>query len=145
MKSTLLALFLLVAGSSVCFAQCDKKLSLTSSKTDHLDTSGNVERSVNEQTVIEINKSNISVVIDGDNGKQTMTGVIKSNTCNWKTPFKEGKTIINTTLNREGGDGEKDFILTIEGKEGKVTLFVEKVEAPDKKLRLPLDKFEEGK
>lgn len=145
MKSTLLALLLLVAGSSVCLAQCDKKLSLTSSKTDHLDASGNLERAVDEQTVIEINKSNISVVIDGDNGKQTMTGVIKSNTCNWKTPFKEGKTTINTTLNREGGGGEKDFILTIEGKDGKVTLLVEKVETPDKKLRLPLDKFEEGK
>jgi uncharacterized membrane protein len=143
MKSTLLALLLLVAGSSVCFAQCDQKLSLTSSKTDHLDASGNLERSVDEQTVIEINKSNISVVIE--NGKQTLTGVVKSNTCNWKTPFKEGKTVINNTLSDEDGNGEKDYILTIEGKDGKVTLLVESTQRPDKKLRLPIDKFEEGK
>jgi hypothetical protein len=143
MKSTLLALFLLVAGSAVCFAQCDKRLSIISSKTEHLNTDGSLERSVDEQTVIDINKSNISIVIE--NGKQTLTGVIKSNTCNWTTPFKDGKTVINTSLGNEDGNGEKDYILTIEGKDGKITFLAESVETPDKKIRLTIDKFEEKK
>ena len=143
MKSTLFTLFLLIAGSAVCFAQCDKNLHLTSSNTEHLDSGNNLERTADEQTVIEITKSNISVVID--DGKQTLTGVIKSNICDWKTPFKEGKTVINTTISNENGDGEKDYTLTIEGKDGKITLIAESVQDPDKKLRLPLDKFEEKK
>ena len=143
MKSTLLTLFLLAAGSAVSFAQCDKNLRLTASKTEHLDSSNNLERTADEQTVIEITKSNISVLIE--DGKQTLTGVIKSNVCDWKTPFKEGKTVINTTLSNENGDGEKDYTLTIEGKDGKLTLIAESVQMPDKKLRLPLDKFEEKK
>lgn len=143
MKSALLALFLLVAGSAACFAQCDKKLRLTSSKTEHLDGSGNLESSKDEQTVIEINKSNISVVIE--DGEQTLTGLIKSNTCNWTMPFKQGKSIINASISNENADGEKDYTLTIEGKDGKVMLLVESIQKPDKKLRLPLDKFEEEK
>lgn len=143
MKSTLLALFLLVAGSAVCFAQCDKRLSIISSKTDHLDGNGKLENSEDEQTVIDINKSNISIVIE--NGKETLTGVIKSNTCNWTTPFKDGKTVINTSLSNEGGTGEKDYTLTIEGKDGKITFLAESVEMPDKKIRLVVDKFEEKK
>jgi len=143
MKSTIIALLLLLAGSTVCLAQCDKKLSLVTSKTEHLDGSNNLERAVDEQTVIEIIDKKISVNIE--NGKQTLTGTIKSNTCDWKTPFKEGKSVINTTISDEDGGGEKDYLLTIEGKDGKVTLTAESVQDPDRKLRFVLDKFEETK
>ncbi|MEN0055630.1 MAG: hypothetical protein AAGC65_18270 [Mucilaginibacter sp.] len=145
MKSTLFTLLLLVASSVVCFAQCDKNLHLSSSKTEHLDSGNNLESTADEQTLIDISKSNIFVVIEGENGKQTLTGVIKSNTCNWQTPFKEGKTVINTTISDENGDGTKDYTVTIEGKDGKLTLTAESLQMPDRKLRLPLDKFEEKK
>jgi len=143
MKSTIIALLLLLAGSTVCLAQCDKRLSLVTSKTEHLDGSNNLERAVDEQTVIEIIDKKISVNIE--NGKQTLTGTIKSNTCDWKTPFKEGKSVISTTISDEDGGGEKDYRLTIEGKDGKVTLTAESVQDPDRKLRFVLDKFEEKK
>ncbi len=143
MKSTIIALLLLLAGSTACLAQCDKKLSLVTSKTEHLDGSNNLDRAVDEQTVIEIIDKNISVNIE--NGKQTLKGTIKSNTCDWKTPFKEGKSVINTTISDEDGGGEKDYVLTIEGKGGKVTLLAESVQDPDRKLRFVLDKFEEKK
>ncbi|MBB6113014.1 hypothetical protein [Mucilaginibacter lappiensis] len=143
MKSTIIALLLLLAGSTVCLAQCDKKLRLVTSKTEHLDASGNLERTEDEQTVIEIIDKKISVNIE--NGKQTLTGTIKSNTCNWTTPFKEGKSVINTTISDEDGNGEKEYTLTIEGKDGKVTLTAESPQMPDHKLRFVLDKFEEKK
>jgi hypothetical protein len=140
MKSTLLALFLLVAGSTVSLAQCDKKVSLSSSKTQHLDASGALQETVDEQTTIELSKSDIVVVTD--NGNQKMTGAVKINTCDWKVPFKDGKTILNTTLNNDNGDS-KDFTLTIEGKDGKITLLAESPSMPDRKIRLDIEKFEE--
>ena len=143
MKSTIIALLLLLADSTVCLAQCDKKLSLVTSKTEHLDANSNLERAVDEQTVIEIIDKNISVNIE--DGKQILKVTIKSNTCDWKTPFKEGKSVVSITLSEEGGNGEKDYTLTIEGKDGKVTLIAESAQDPDKKLRFVLDKFEEKK
>ena len=140
MKSTLLALFLLVAGSTMSFAQCDKKVNLTASKTEHLDSSGAVLGSEDEQTVIDISKSDITVV--ADNGNQTMKGVIKTVSCNWTTPYKEGKMVITTTLSNDNGD-HKDFTITIEGKDGKLTLLAVNKDEPDKMIRLILDKFEE--
>lgn len=140
MKSTIIALFLLVAGSTMSFAQCDKKVNLTASKTEYLDASGTVQRAEDEQTVIDISKSDIVVV--ADNGNQTMKGAIKTTSCNWTTPFKEGKMVITTTLSNDNGD-QKNFTITIEGKDGKLTLLAVNKDEPDKMIRLTLDKFEE--
>lgn len=140
MKSIILALFLLVAGSSMSFAQCDKKVSLSSSRTQHLDAAGTLQETVDEQTTIEMSKSEITVITD--NGNQKMTGMVKLNMCDWKIPFKEGKTVLSTTLSHDNGES-KDFTLTIEGKDGKVTLLAESKDMPDRKIRLDLDKFEE--
>lgn len=124
------------------FAQCDKKVSLTSSKTQHLDASGALKHADDEKTTVEFNKSDITVSITGDNGEQKMTGTVKSNDCNWKVPFKDGKTTLNITLNRDAGDS-RDFTVTIEGKDGKITLWAESKEEPDDKIKLDIDKFEE--
>ena len=50
MKTILIALFLLVAGSTMSFAQCDKKVSLASAKTEHLDASGQLKHAEDEKT-----------------------------------------------------------------------------------------------
>jgi hypothetical protein len=140
MRSTLIALFLLVAGSTMSFAQCDKKVSLSSSKTQHLDGSGTLQETVDEQTTIELGKSDIVVVTD--NGNQKLTGAVKINACDWKVPYKDGKTIVATTLKGDDGDS-KDFTITIEGKDGKVTLLAESPSMPDRKIKLDIEKFEE--
>jgi len=142
MKTILIALFLLVAGSIVSFAQCEKKVSLISSKTEHLDASGQLKHAEDEKTIIEFNKTDISVSITKDNGDEKMTGKVKSNICDWQVPFKTGKTLLNITLNRDDGQS-RDFTVTIEGKDGKVTLWAESKEEPDDKIQLPIDKFEE--
>jgi hypothetical protein len=140
MKSIILTLCLLAAGSMVCFAQCDKKVNLTSTKTEYLNASGMVDRTVDEDTEVQIGKSDVTVIIN--KGDKQMSGAIKSSTCDWKTPYKEGKTVINTTLYDPNGNGV-DFTITIEGREGKLILLAESKQMPDKKIRLPLDKFEE--
>ena len=144
MKTILIALFLLVAGSIVSFAQCEKKVSLISSKTEHLDASGQLKHAEDEKTIIEFNKTDISVSITKDNGDEKMTGKVKSNICDWQVPFKTGKTLLNVTLNRADGQS-RDFAVMIEGQDGKITLRAESKEEPDDKIALPADKFEEVK
>lgn len=144
MKNILITLFLLAAGSAMSFAQCDKKVTLVSSKTEHLDAKGNLKHAEDEKTTIEINKSEMSVSISKDNGDEKMTGKVNSNICSWHVPFKDGKTLLKVTLTNEGGES-RDFAITIEGKDGKVTLWAESNEEPDDKIQLPIDKFEEMK
>lgn len=141
MKSIIIALFLLAAGSTVCFAQCDKKVSITSSKSEQLDDSGQVQGTRDEKTTVDISATDVNVLVSGDDGDQKLTGKVKSKTCDWKTPFKEGKTVVTTTLNDNGND--KDFTITIEGKGGKITLVAESPQMPGRKIRLVVDKFEE--
>jgi len=124
LKTIIAALFLMVAGSTISFAQCDKTVTLTSSKTTHLDESGNVERTKDEKAVITITPTDITIVPGDEEHK--MTGKITSKTCDWKVPFKEGKTVIKSIVSGDGGD-DKDITVTIEGKNGKVVLTFEAV------------------
>lgn len=142
MRSTIITLLLLAAGSTISMAQCDKKVSVTSSKTQHLDGKGNLLQTVDEKTTVEFSKSGITVNIINDNGNEKMTGTVKSDSCNWKVPFKEGKTKMNVSLTHDNGES-RDFTVTIEGKDGKITLLAESPEEPDQKIKLDVEKFEE--
>jgi hypothetical protein len=140
MKTIILIVSLLVASSAVSFAQCGKKVMLTTSKTDHLDASGTVTSTVDEKAIVEIDKSTLTInIID----KNKMTGIIKSDSCNWKTPFKEGKMIIKASVGDDQGE-DKNITITIEGKDGKVTLLFEMEGMPDDRIRVTVDKFEEA-
>ncbi|CAN5258532.1 hypothetical protein BH09BAC6_BH09BAC6_03990 [soil metagenome] len=140
MKTILLALSLIIAGSAACFAQCEKTSTFTASKRDEMDAAGTVQKTEEEKIIISITKSNITIEL-GDEGRK-MAGPIKSSTCDWKTPYKEGKSVLKTTLSDEGGD-EKNATITIEGKDGKIVLTFEMDEMPDRKIRVTADKFEE--
>ena len=142
MKTIILALSLLAAGSTVSFAQCDKKVSLTSSKTQHFDASGALKHADDEKTVVEFNKTDITVSITKADGEEKLTGTVKSNVCNWTVPFKEGKSTLNITLSNGNGES-RDYTVTIEGKDGKVAIWAESKEEPDDKIKLDIEKFEE--
>lgn len=137
-------LLLLLVGLSATsgFAQCDKKVVLTASRTEYLDATGTLQRSVDEHTVIELGPAGISITPGREENR--MTGTIKSNTCNWTVPFKEGKSVIKSVLT-DDRNAARNVTLTIEGKDGKVTLLAEVDEMPDRRIRVLLDKFEEVK
>lgn len=100
------------------------------------------QRSESEKTIIKIDKSVLTIA--PGNEEHVMTGTIKSDSCHWKVPYKEGKTIIKALLTDKSGDA-KNATVTIEGKGEKVTLVMEVQEMPDKKIRIPIDTFEETK
>ncbi|MBK8495386.1 MAG: hypothetical protein IPL50_10385 [Chitinophagaceae bacterium] len=113
-KQVLTFLLVAIAGIS-SYAQCGKKNVLTSSVTEYLNTSGEIQRSQEELTTIEFDSKNI-IITPGNN---TMEGSIDSIYCDWKTPYKEGKTVIKTVLSGSNGRTMNGTI-TIEGKDGKL-------------------------
>jgi hypothetical protein len=141
MKKFILAGLVVLAVGMSSFAQCDKKVIVTSSKTEYLDANGEVQRSVDEITTVEYDKKDI-IITAGDN--HSMQGTIDSMTCDWKTPFKEGKTVIKTSITNPQGQ-TFSLTITIEGKEGKITFLAEMAEMPDQKIRIAVEKFEEKK
>jgi hypothetical protein len=136
MKKQILALLLVAAGFS-SYAQCEKKSVLTSSTTEYLTSTGEVRRVKEEITTIEFDSKTITIAP----GDHVMDGTINSITCDWKTPYKEGKTVIKSTIAM--GDQSMDVVITIEGKDGKIILLFE--ENADKRIRVTADKFEEKK
>lgn len=140
----MITLLLLAAGSTITMAQCDKKVVFASSKTEHLDSKGNLNDSADEKTTVEFSKSEIAVSITNDNGDQKMAGSVKSYACDWAVPFKNGKTTMSVSLKREDGES-RDFDITIEGKDGKLLLTAISPGEPDHQIRLTADKFEEKK
>ena len=49
-----------------------------------------------------------------------MTGSITSTACEWKQPFKEGKTTLEAKF-KDGKGEESNATITIEGKDGKIS------------------------
>ncbi len=142
MKKVLFILMLLmILGIVFSYAQCGKKQRITSSRTEYLDASGSVQRTVDESATIEYNDS--SIVIVRSEGQQ-MNGTISKIECEWKVPYKNGKTLIQSSMADERGE-VRHLNITIEGKDGAISFLAESPESPDRKIRLVIDKFEEKK
>ena len=143
MKQILLALLMLVCCTAFTIssnAQCDKNLVLLSSKTEYLDSAGTVQKTVDEKMQINITPTSITISPASDH---TMTGKILSVTCTWKTPFKEGKSEFKTKFEDQGDS--KHITITLEGKNGKLSFLAIFDDAPDKRIRVWADSFEEKK
>ncbi|MCC7375445.1 MAG: hypothetical protein IT581_12390 [Verrucomicrobiales bacterium] len=134
-------LLLLLGCSATSFAQCDKAVILTSSKTEYLNASGVLQRSVEEQCIIKVDKTEVSITpADHD----PMVAKVVSIDCTWKEAFKTGKTVVQTKF-REPDGQVSDTTITIEGKNGKVTCTMTQKERPDRVIKVSADKFEEQK
>ena len=137
LKNAIVTLLLMFAGVTTTLAQCDKTVTFEASASTYLNDKGAIEKTKNEETTVKLDKKEISIIT---NGRIELAGVVKSYTCNWADPFRTGKTIVNTTM-IDGGN-ELHCVITIEGKEGKVTLTFEAAEMPGKKIVFIADKFE---
>lgn len=135
-----LALTFCIASQSVVHAQCEKKLSLTSSKTEYLDASGAVRKTKDEVTEITITDKSITISPASD---RTMTGIILSAKCAWQVPFKEGQSEFKTQFDDQGET--KNITITLEGKDGKVSFLATVNDASDKRIRVWADSFKEAK
>jgi|tagenome__1003787_1003787.scaffolds.fasta_scaffold14817157_1 hypothetical protein len=73
-----------------------------------------------------------------------MEGTLEEQTCDWKESFKNGKTIIKTDLVDPHRD-VKYAILTIEGKDGKITIIAKAEERPNEMIKLIVSDYTETK
>ena len=141
MKKIVLGLIGFFAFAIAGNAQCNKNLQLSSSKTSYLNGKMEVQNTKDESVVVDITKNTITLTPNG-NSQEAMSGKIKEINCGWKVPYKDGKIVIKSDLIDPSGDS-KDATITIEAKNGKITLLAEVMERPDQKIRLEVDKMEE--
>jgi hypothetical protein len=140
-RANVCALAVLLFSVVTSFGQCDKNLVLTCSKTEYLNAEGVVQRTVEEECVIKVSKSEVSIA---PSGHATMIASVTSTVCEWKQPFKVGKTTMEATFKHENGDTRKATII-IEGKDGKITCVMKEKERPDRVIKAIASKFEEQK
>ncbi|HYJ62820.1 MAG TPA: hypothetical protein VEV62_03675 [Parafilimonas sp.] len=116
-------------------AQCDNNVTTwISNKSEMIDSSGNVKGSKEEKTVVEITKTEVKFSNPDDEGS-IMKGTINELQCDWKEPFKTGKTVIKTDLVDPHGD-VKNAVLTIEGNDGNITIMARAAERPNEIIKL---------
>lgn len=140
MKLVLFLCMTFCTTATTLYAQCGKKLILESSETQYLDSRGTVLRTVDENTIIEIIGSEVNIHA-GNN--PTMKGNIKSDSCGWKTPFKQGKSVLKVAFAKD--QNTMSATITIEGKDGQTTFLMETDAQPDRKIRVLAKRFEEKK
>jgi hypothetical protein len=141
MKQKILFLFITTAIGTCCYSQCDKKNILSATGAEILNEQNEIKiKDTLRVTTIKYDSKVIEIVSENS----TVHGTIDSIYCNWKLPFKEGHTYIRGSLSYENGD-QLVTKLTINGKDGKLTLLVD-IEHPEaNKMRFVLNKFEESK
>ena len=128
---------------ALAIAQCDKNVVINGSKTEYIDSSGVIERTVEENSTVDIKVKEI--IITPANEDNAMRGQIKTMVCDWKVPFKEGKMVITTDLMRSGAPEARATTITIEGKDGKLTLVAQSAQFPNRLIRVNIDSFAESK
>src|SRR6266850_2696336 len=99
-----------------------------------LDAIGQVVDTKEGSIEVETDSNHVIVRIKEKPDEQ-MEGSAKEFTCEWKEPFKNGKTIYKTELSKPNGDNS-NASFTIEGKDGKITilLVIDKLEG--RKIRI---------
>lgn len=141
MKRIIVSLVLMCVFSQLANAQCDKKILWTSGKQDFTNSKGEVQRAMQDKVTVEVSSKGI-IFNHNDDPNDKMEGTIKAASCNWTEAFKNGKTVIKTELSEGHGDIH-DGTVTIEGKDGIVTITLELEDKPDMIIKVYVDKFEE--
>ena len=138
MKKMIFSLLLCSAIGITSYAQCNQKVTFNASKTDYLDATGGVQQSKTENTLVNFDNQDVSILCNG----QQIVGTVVSSSCDWKKTYTEGKTVLKANINDKNGDS-KNATLIMEGKDGNVSLLVEVENMPTRKFLLPVDSFRE--
>ena len=138
MKKIILTLLL---GSTIgihSYAQCNQRVTFNASKTDYIDSKGSVQQTKDEQTVVNYDNEDLSIL---NNGEQ-WTGTIVSSSCDWKKNYAEGKTVLRANVSAKQGDAH-NAVVTVEGKDGNVSMVLEMDNMPLRKFQMTADAFRE--
>ena len=140
MKTIFLA-FILFISCLQAISQCDKKIKWYATKGEMYDTNGELLDTKNDSIFLETDTQKISLRFQSDN--KDLEATIKEKICDWKEPFKNGRTVYHTTSVLD--DQISDATFTVEAKDGKMILWVEIEIRQGRKFKIYLDKYEEIK
>jgi hypothetical protein len=141
MKKIIVILLVLTVVSKWSNAQCNKKILWTATKEEFLDANGQVTHADEDSVTLEVSDSGI--IINHNNVPQDqLTGTMKEMVCNWSEPFKNGKTSFSSDITEVSGD-EHNGIITIEGKDGQISILIELTDKGGMKIKLYVSKYEE--
>ena len=141
MKKTMSLLLIAFAFATAGIAQCDKKTVYTSNKEEWLNSKYEVQKTDLDKVTVEVSKTSV-VITHNDDPNDAMKGEAKDMNCNWTELYKNGKTTIQAQLT-EGNNDVHDASLTIEGKDGVLSILIELKDHPDMKIKAYVDKYEE--
>ena len=119
---------------------CDKKVVYHSERQEMLGTDGQVVDSKSDIVDIEVSKEGISVTVN-DKGVQ-LTATIKEVTCEWKTPYQEGKATYTASFAKGNGETSEGTAV-VEAKEGKITVVFAIAAMDGKKFRAVVSSYKE--
>jgi len=120
-------------------SQCDKKITWYAAKGEMLDASGALLDTKTDSVFFEVGPQNLSLRFKSD--EKGLEGTINDKTCDWKEPFKNGKTVYHSTVSVD--DRTSNATLTLEGKDGKITLLVVIDALEGKKFRIYMGGYKE--
>lgn len=138
---TILLLFILLATGLQAISQCDKKVTWYGSKGEMFDASGTLLDTKIDSIFIETDPQKITSKFKADN--KALEGTVKEKICDWKEPFRNGKTVYHATVTID--DSPSNAIFTIEARDGKITLSLTIEAMADKKFLIYIDRYEEAK
>jgi len=139
--TVLVSAFMLI--TVILKAQCDKTIKWTSSKTEFLDTAGNLQQARDEKVEVTTTPQKISIIIHGDSQEKHMEGDVSNYSCNWKNK-QNGKTFFNSLLVDTDENKTRHASFSIEALNGKTTLIL-RAQEETTVIRLNIDSSEEVK
>lgn len=137
----ILIFFILFVTSLQAISQCDKKVTWYASKGDMLDASGTLLDTRQDSIFLETDPQKITLRFKSD--QNALEGTVKEKICDWKEPFKNGKSVYHATVSIDGRTS--NAIFTVAAKDQKLTLSLTIEEMKDKKFLIYIDRYEEAK
>jgi len=119
-------------------AQCEGTTKWTCSKQTFLDDSGNIVREKDEAATVTASDKKVMIKPEGND--DFMEGDVTDYKCNWSEPGKNGKTVFKSEVTDNTGK-LRHATITIEGKDGKITILLE-AEEESNKILLAVEKYE---
>ncbi|HET9276539.1 MAG TPA: hypothetical protein VFN95_00085 [Flavitalea sp.] len=138
---TILVSSILFVSSLQAISQCDKKVTWYGSKGEMFDTNGTLLDTKVDSIFFETDPQKITLRFKTD--QQSLEGTVMEKTCDWKEPFKNGKTVYHTTVSVDGRTS--NAIFTVEAKDQKITLSLDIKAMEGRKFLIYLDRYEEAK
>lgn len=136
----ILSIILLVMTSIYANSQCDKKIKWSGSKGEMYDTNGGGLLDTKLDSIFLVTSAQkINLRFQSDD--KELEGSVTDNICDWKEPYKNGKSVYHANVNVDGLDSKATFV--IEAKDGKTTLTVDIEQRQGRKFVIYFDKHEE--